>query len=162
MSDANDNGAPFDMLGLDHVVLRIRDLDKMRAFYMDVLGCTFVDHDPDNDLFQVRAGSALIDLVRVSGKMGGAGGPAPGREGHNMDHFAIQIEPYDDEAIREYLGAQGVELGETRIRGGAEGEGPAIYIKDPEGNTVELKGPADPSYDVFAGKPFEVAQKSLA
>ena len=85
MSDANDNGAPFDMLGLDHVVLRIRDLDKMRAFYMDVLGCTFVDHDPDNDLFQVRAGSALIDLVRVSGKMGGAGGPAPGREGHNSE-----------------------------------------------------------------------------
>ena len=154
--------APFEMLGLDHVVLRIRDLEKMRAFYCDVLGCTVEDHDTDLGLFQVRAGAQLIDLVPISGKMGGAGGAAPSRDSHNMDHFAIQIEPYDDDAIREYLGAHGVELGETRIRGGAEGEGPAIYIKDPEGNTVELKGPADPAYDVFAGKPFEVARDSLA
>lgn len=156
------NEAPFEMLGLDHVVLRIQDLEKMRAFYIDVLGCTFVDHDTDLGLFQVRAGSALIDLVPLSGKIGSAGGAAPGIEGRNVDHFAIQVTPYDDEAIREYLGARGVELGETRIRGGAEGEGPAIYIKDPEGNTVELKGPADPSYDVFAGKPFEVAREGLA
>lgn len=154
--------APFEMLGLDHVVLRVSDLEKMSAFYMDVLGCTFVDNDADLGLFQVRAGSALIDLVPISGKIGSAGGAAPGQEGRNMDHFAIQVDPYDDDAIREYLGAHGVELGETRIRGGAEGEGPAIYIKDPEGNTVELKGPADPAYDVFAGKPFEVARKSLA
>ncbi len=154
--------APFDMLGLDHVVLRIRDLDKMRAFYCDVLGCTFVDHDTDNGLFQVRAGSALIDMLPVTGKMGSAGGDAPGQDGHNMDHFAIRVEPYDDEAIREYLGTRGVELGETRIRGGAEGEGPAIYIKDPEGNTVELKGPADPAYNEFAGKPLETAREGLA
>lgn len=153
--------APFEMLGLDHVVLRIQDLDRMRKFYCDVLGCTFVDHDTDLGLYQVRAGSALIDLVPLSGKIGSAGGAAPGIEGRNVDHFAIQVTPYDDDAIREYLSAHGVELGETRIRGGAEGEGPAIYIKDPEGNTVELKGPADPSYDVFAGKPFEIVRDSL-
>jgi catechol 2,3-dioxygenase-like lactoylglutathione lyase family enzyme len=162
MSDVVDKGAPFEMLGLDHVVLRIRDLEKMRAFYCDVLGCTFEDHDTDLGLYQVRAGNQLIDLVPVSGKAGSAGGAAPGAEGHNMDHFAIQVEPYDDDAIREYLGAHGVELGETRIRGGAEGEGPAIYIKDPEGNTVELKGPADPSFNEFAGKPFETVRDSLA
>ncbi len=162
MSDVIDNGAPFEMLGLDHVVLRIRDLEKMRAFYCDVLGCTFVDHDTDNGLFQVRAGAQLIDLVPVTGKMGSAGGPPPGEDGHNVDHFAIRVEPYDDDAIREYLDAHGVELGETRIRGGAEGEGPAIYIKDPEGNTVELKGPADPTFDKFAGQPFATAQKALA
>lgn len=156
------NKAPFEMLGLDHVVLRIQDLEKMRKFYCDVLGCTFVDHDTGLGLYQVRAGSALIDLVPLSGKIGSAGGAAPGMEGRNVDHFAIQIDPYDDDAIREYLGAHGVELGETRIRGGAEGEGPAIYIKDPEGNTVELKGPADPAYDVFAGKPFETVRDSLA
>ncbi|NKB49125.1 MAG: VOC family protein [Alphaproteobacteria bacterium] len=147
--------APFTMLGLDHVVLRIRDLEKMRAFYMDVLGCTFEDHDTDLGLFQVRAGKQLIDLIPVDE-------PAGSSSSHNMDHFAIQIEPYDDEAIRDYLSAHGVELGETRIRGGAEGEGPAIYIKDPEGNTVELKGPADPAYDVFAGQPFEAARDSVA
>jgi catechol 2,3-dioxygenase-like lactoylglutathione lyase family enzyme len=118
MSDVVDKGAPFEMLGLDHVVLRIRDLEKMRAFYCDVLGCTFEDHDTDLGLYQVRAGNQLIDLVPVSGKAGSAGG--------------------------------------------AEGEGPAIYIKDPEGNTVELKGPADPSFNEFAGKPFETVRDSLA
>lgn len=153
--------APFEMLGLDHVVLRVQDLEKMKHFYMDVLGCTFVDHDPDNGLFQVRAGAQLIDLVPVSGKMGSAGGPPPGKDGHNVDHFAIRVEPYDDAAIRAYLGAHAVELGETRIRGGAEGEGPAIYIQDPEGNTVELKGPADAAYNEFAGKPLAVAQEGL-
>jgi len=153
--------APFTMKGLDHVVLRIRDLEKMRAFYCDVLGCTVEDHDTDLGLFQVRAGAQLIDLVPIDGKIGSGGGPPPGNDGHNMDHFAIQIEPYDDDAIRDYLGACGVELGETRIRGGAEGEGPAIYIKDPEGNTVELKGPADPTYDVFAGQPFEKVRESV-
>ena len=79
--------------------------------------------------------------------MGSQGGAAPGRDGHNMDHFAIQVKPYDDEAIRAYLSQHNVELGSTLIRGGAEGEGPAIYVKDPEGNTVELKGPPDPSYN---------------
>ena len=154
--------APFTMKGLDHVVLRIRDLEAMKTFYCDVLGCTVEDHDTKLGLFQVRAGDQLIDLVPVDQPMGSQGGPPPGRDGHNMDHFAIQIEPYDDDAIREYLSTHGVELGETRIRGGAEGEGPAIYIKDPEGNTVELKGPADPSYDVFAGQPFASVREKVS
>lgn len=156
------NTAPFEMLGLDHVVLRVQDLEKMKHFYMDVLGCTFVDHDPRNGLFQVRAGAQLIDLVPLDGKMGKAGGAAPGKEGRNMDHFAIRVEPYDDEAIRAYLADHGVELGETRIRGGAEGEGPAIYLRDPEGNGVELKGPSHPKYEPFGGKLFTEAQKELA
>lgn len=138
---------PFKMKGLDHVVLRIRDLEKARIFYMDVLGCTFVEHDTKNGLFQVRAGSQLIDLVAIDGPAGSRGGPPPGKDGHNMDHFAIQIEPFDDDDIRAYLSRHGVELGDTRIRGGAEGEGPAIYVKDPDGNNVELKGPPDPAYN---------------
>ncbi len=139
--------APFEMKGLDHVVLRIRDLKAMKAFYCDVLGCTVEDDDVDIGLYQVRAGNQLIDLIPVDEKLGSQGGPAPGKDGHNMDHFAIQIEPYDDDAIRAYLSGHGVELGETIMRGGAEGEGLGIHIKDPEGNTVELKGPPDPAYN---------------
>ena len=48
---------------------------------------------------------------------------------------------FDEEAIRAHLAAHGVEIGETAPRFGADGEGPSIYIHDPEGNTVELKGP---------------------
>lgn len=138
---------PFTMKGLDHVVIRCRDLAAMRQFYCDVLGCTVEEDDEELGLFQVRAGNQLIDLMPVDGFLGRKGGPAPGSEGHNMDHFAIQVLPFDDDAIRAYLAAHGVALGDTLIRGGAEGEGPGLYIKDPEGNTVELKGPPDPAYN---------------
>ena len=139
--------APFTMKGLDHVVIRCSELQPMLHFYCDILGCTVEDKDLDLGLYQVRVGRNLIDIAPIDEKMGSQGGAAPGKDGHNMDHFAIQVEPYDDDAIRAYLTEQGVELGTTAIRGGAEGEGPAIYIRDPEGNTVELKGPPDPVYN---------------
>ena len=138
---------PFTMKGLDHVVIRCTDLAAMKRFYCDVLGGTMAEEDTDIGLYQVRIGDHIVDLMPVDESSGRKGGPAPGADGHNMDHFAIQVEPYDDNAIRAFLSGHGVELGSTIIRGGAEGEGPAIYIKDPEGNTVELKGPPDPAYN---------------
>lgn len=134
---------PFQLRGLDHVVLRVADLEKSLEFYVDVLGGA-VDHRQDEiGLIQVRVGRSLIDLVILDGWLGRKGGAGPGREGRNVDHFALQIEPYDEEAIRAYLAANGVPLGETGRRYGAEGEGPSIYITDPDGNVVELKGPPD-------------------
>ena len=56
-----------------------------------------------------------------------------------MDHFAIAIEPFDEEALRAYLAAHGIDVPEPALRYGAEGEGPSVYIEDPDGNTVELK-----------------------
>ena len=73
--------------------------------------------------------------------LGRAGGAAPGREGRNLDHLCLRIEPFDEAAIRRDLEAAGVAAGETATRFGAEGEGPSIYVSDPDGNTVELKGP---------------------
>jgi glyoxylase I family protein len=138
---------PFAMKGLDHVVVRCTDLAAMKHFYCDVLGGTIEEEDTDIGLYQVRIGNHIVDLMPVDEPSGRKGGPAPGKDGHNMDHFAIQIAPYDDDAIRAYLSGHGVELGATIMRGGAEGEGWGIHIKDPEGNTVELKGPPDPAYN---------------
>ncbi|HEX7438798.1 MAG TPA: VOC family protein, partial [Caldimonas sp.] len=87
-----------------------------------------------------RAGRSLLDLVPVTGPLGRAGGAPPGPEGRNLDHFCFRVEPFDEVAIRSHLQAAGVEAGATVSRYGAEGEGPSIYILDPEGNTVELKG----------------------
>jgi glyoxylase I family protein len=126
---------------IDHIVLRVSDLDAMIAFYCDVLGCTVERRRDEIGLIQLRAGSSLVDLVPVSGKLGMAGGAAPGREGRNLDHFCFRVEPFDETAIRSHLEAKGVHAGGTESRYGAEGEGPSIYIQDPEGNTVELKGP---------------------
>lgn len=141
------NTAPFKLKGLDHVVIRCRDLAKMRAFYLDVLGCTVEDDDVGLGLYQMWAGAQMISLAPIDGPMGRSGGPAPGPVGHNVDHIAIMITPFDDGAIRTYLGRHGVKLGDTRIRNGVEGEGPGIYIHDPEGNTIELKGPPDPAFN---------------
>lgn len=132
---------PFRIIGLDHVVLRVRDLGRMVRFYCDVLGCHVEREQAALGLTQIRAGRSLIDLVTVDGKLGRMGGAAPGKEGRNLDHFCITVERYDEAGLRAYLGGHGVEVGEAGSRYGAEGEGPSLYVSDPEGNVVELKGP---------------------
>jgi catechol 2,3-dioxygenase-like lactoylglutathione lyase family enzyme len=126
---------------IDHIVLRVSDLQRMLHFYCEVLGCPVEKRQEEIGLVQVRAGSSLIDLVPVDGKLGRMGGAAPGAGGRNMDHFCLRVEPFDADAIRAHLSAHGVQAGKVESRYGAEGEGPSIYISDPENNVVELKGP---------------------
>lgn len=126
---------------IDHLVLRVRDVDAMIRFYGEVLGCPVHRIDEKIRLVQLRAGRALIDLIPVDSEIGRAGGAAPGKEGRNLDHFCLRVEPFDEAAIRAHLAAHGVQAGPTESRYGAEGEGPSIYLSDPEGNVVELKGP---------------------
>jgi catechol-2,3-dioxygenase len=133
---------PFSLRAIDHVVLRVVDVGRMVAFYREVIGCTDERTQAEIGLYQLRAGGSLIDLVTVDGKLGAMGGAAPGAEGRNVDHFAITITPFDDAAIRAHLDRHGVAVEQSGPRYGAEGEGPSIYIADPEGNIVELKGPA--------------------
>lgn len=128
---------------IDHLVLRVVDLDAMLRFYCDVLGCRVERRQDGIGLVQLRAGRSLLDLVPVDGPLGRAGGAAPGAQGRNLDHFCFRVEPFDEAQIRAELRAHGVEAGELASRYGAEGEGPSLYLTDPEGNGVELKGPPD-------------------
>ncbi|WBS01350.1 VOC family protein [Pseudoduganella sp. SL102] len=130
---------------LDHIVLRVVDLERMMRFYTEVLGCPVERRQDEIGLVQLRAGSALVDLVPVDGKLGRMGGAPPGKEGRNVDHFCFRVEPFDEAAIRAHLERFGVASGPVEARYGAEGEGPSIYITDPEGNTVELKGAPYPA-----------------
>jgi len=132
---------PFQLTQIDHVVLRVRDLDAALHFYRDVLGCTLDKVQEKIGLWQVRAGSSLIDLVPLDGVLGRIGGAGPGVEGHNLDHFALQIDRFDEAAIRAHLGTHKIAIVDSGQRYGAQGTGPSIYIRDPDGNTVELKGP---------------------
>jgi catechol 2,3-dioxygenase-like lactoylglutathione lyase family enzyme len=132
------------ILGLDHIVLRARDAERLVRFYCDVLGCTVEKRQEKLGLIQLRAGRTLIDIVGIDGELGRMGGAAPGREGRNLDHFALRIERLDPTALRAHLARHGVAMGEVKARYGAEGEGPSVYIEDPEGNAIELKGPAGP------------------
>ena len=129
---------------IDHIVLRVIDLERMLQFYCSVLGCAIQRRQDDIGLVQLRAGRSQLDLVPVSGQLGSQGGAAPGAEGRNVDHFCFRVEPFDEAGIRRQLAAAGIQAGPAESRYGAEGEGPSIYLNDPEGNTVELKGPAWP------------------
>ena len=122
----------FEILGIDHVVLRIADTERAIAFYEGVLGAKVERRSEKFGLVQLRAGRSLIDLIEA---------PEKDREGANMDHFALRIEPFYETAIRAHLEAHGIEAGELKTRYGADGNGPSLYIEDPDGNTVELKGP---------------------
>jgi glyoxylase I family protein len=135
--------APFQIIGIDHVVLRAADPAALERFYLDVLGLSFEKRQ--GNLAQLRAGHALIDIVPADGS-----GPArrtSGTGGANLDHLCLRIEPFDAAAIAEYLAGEGVTCGAEGSRYGAEGQGPSIYLRDPEGNGVELKGSASRSQE---------------
>ena len=132
----------IQLIGLDHVVIRAHDSERLIRFYCDVLGCT-IDRQtgPEIGLTQLRAGNSQIDILTPGGKLSKEKGALPGAEAHNMDHFCLQVEPFDGEAIQAYLKSHGVETTGFGDRFGATGYGPSLYLNDPEGNTVELKGP---------------------
>ncbi len=132
----------FTIKGIDHVVIRAADLERAVAFYSDVLGCAVERVREELGLVHMRAGATLIDLISVEGTLGRMGGRAPEREGRNMDHLCLRIEPFEEEALRAHFGTHGVEAGDVQMNYGSEGNGPSMYISDPEGNVVELKGPA--------------------
>lgn len=123
---------------IDHVVLRTAHMAEMRAFYCDALGCVVERIVAEIGLVQLRAGEALIDLVDVDSELGRLGGPAPASTGHNMDHFCLQVSGAGPEA-QQWLRTRGIDSGQVETRYGALGFGPSIYIRDPEGNTVELR-----------------------
>jgi catechol 2,3-dioxygenase-like lactoylglutathione lyase family enzyme len=127
------------VLGLDHVVLRVADLPRAIAFYENVLGCREERRIDALGLIQLRAGRSLIDLVDVAQPLGRNGGAPPGEGGRNVDHLALQLRGFDEAELRAHLLRHGVEPGEVRQLYGAEGTGPAMYVRDPDGNTVELK-----------------------
>ena len=118
--------------GIDHVVLRVRDIERVRKFYCDVLGAQHVAYRPQFGMSHLRIGSAMIDLIEGEGPTG-----------CNMDHFCLRVEPFDQKAIVAHLQKHGVQVGDIKNRFGAEGNGVSIYLVDPEGNVLELKGPSD-------------------
>jgi glyoxylase I family protein len=133
---------PMALVGLDHLVIRAHDPERLVRFYCEVLGCSVDKRQPEFGLVQLRAGASLIDILDVASEMGREKGAGPDpMAGANMDHLCLRVQPFEGEAIRRYLTAQGCAPGAVVDRYGAEGKGPSIYLSDPEGNMIELKGP---------------------
>ncbi len=131
---------PINITHIDHVVIRVNNLENMIAFYRDVLGCKLERGPGEGGLAQLRAGHSLIDLVDASGPLGRQGGDQPDHAAPNMDHVCFQLQPWDADAIKGHLERHGIEADNVAQRYGATGVGPSMYLRDPEGNTVELKG----------------------
>jgi glyoxylase I family protein len=128
------------LLGIDHVVIRARDPALMERFYVQVLGCGVERRQDAIGLVQLRAGAQLIDLVDVAGRLGQTGGAAPGADGHNMDHLCLRVVDFDVDTVRAHLESHGVMIGDVGERYGSTGEATSLYLSDPEGNGLELRG----------------------
>ena len=136
MSKAN----PINIRRIDHVVIRANNFENMIAFYRDVLGCRLERGPGAGGLAQLRAGDSMIDIVDVNGRLGRQGGGPPDHEAENVDHVCLLVAPWDQGAMLKHLNDHNVDFGEVATRFGATGDGPSVYLKDPEGNTIELKG----------------------
>jgi len=123
---------PLKVAELDHVVLRCRDQPKMLEFYTRVLGLVEERRLESIGLIQLRAGASMLDLVPATEpRVDGA---------RNVDHFCLGIEAADLDQVLRYLCANSVEvMGEPAMRYGARGMGRSVYVRDPEGNIVELE-----------------------
>ena len=134
--------APFRVLGIDHIVLRCTDLPRMASFYCDRLGFEVAKRNDPLGLVHLRSQAAMIDLVALDGPLGRAGGAPPGTEGRNMDHLCLRVDRFEPDALMRYFETLGVTPSELRTRFGGQGDGLSFYIRDPEGNRVEIKGAA--------------------
>jgi glyoxylase I family protein len=123
---------PLRVAEIDHIVLRCRDLAGMLDFYTRVLGLAEERRVERLGLIQLRAGASMLDLVPAAEPRIDSGA--------NVDHFCLGVEAADLETALRYLRGHGVEIiGDPAQRYGARGMGTSIYVRDPEGNVVELK-----------------------
>jgi len=122
----------FTPLGLDHVVLYVRDQEASLKFYTEVLDCTVDAINEKAKIIHLRFGEQQIDIVPGNG-------PAAEAARQGIDHYCLSIRCTDLPALAATLRAQGIAVDDVVTRLGAFGTGPSIYINDPDGFRVELK-----------------------
>ena len=131
---------PFALEGIDHILLLVNGMASATRFYTRVLGCTVEGKLPQYGMLQLRAGAALIDLVDISVSQGAWAKP-PADNGRNLDHLCLALGAHDEKKLRRHLARHRVEIIEEGVHGGSRGESLSLYVRDPSGNVVELKGP---------------------
>ncbi|MEX0970779.1 MAG: VOC family protein [Paracoccaceae bacterium] len=133
---------PFSLVGIDHVVFTVDNMNRALAFYSTVLGCAPGYSYPALGMEQVWCGAALIVLWDITHPGAASAVPAVAG-GSNVDHVCIALSPFEHGAMHAHLAAHGVQIEREAMHGGARGMGHSFYIRDPFGNKLELKGPAE-------------------
>ncbi len=133
---------PIQPVGVDHVVFLVADMERALAFYEGVLNCQPGFSYPDLGMEQVWFGSALIVLWDLS-HPGAAKAVPPVQGGRNVDHLCLACGPLDTEALKSHLSSHGVAIEREAVHGGARGMGPSFYLRDPDNNLIEIKGPPE-------------------
>lgn len=133
---------PFSLVGIDHIAFLVDDLDLATTFYHKVLGCVPGYSYPALGMEQVWAGAALIVLWDVT-HPGAAHALPKVAGGRNVDHVCIATSPFAPDDLRAHLAAHDVVIEREAVHGGARGVGHSFYFRDPFGNMIELKGPAE-------------------
>lgn len=128
MTDATHS--TLRVTGLDHVVLNVADVERSLAFYCGELGLA-----PER-VDEWRRGEVLFPSVRIDAHTI-IDLLAAARTGENADHLCLVVEPLDLEALKASGRFDVVDGPGTRF--GARGNGTSLYVKDPDGNTVELR-----------------------
>jgi catechol 2,3-dioxygenase-like lactoylglutathione lyase family enzyme len=118
------------VVALDHVVLNVADVERSLAFYCGELGL------PGERVDEWRRGEVFFPSVRVDAHTIIDLLAAP-RTGENSDHLCLVVEPTDLDAVKDSGRFEVVDGPATRF--GARGDGTSLYVKDPDGNTVELR-----------------------
>jgi glyoxylase I family protein len=118
--------------GIDHVVIKVADLDRSIRFYCEVLGCTLDWRRDEIGLAHLRVGASFIDLLACE--------TLPPDSIRNMDHLCLTVADFDAEKVRQHLQDHGVATGPAAERYGASGWGLSVYATDPDGNGLELRG----------------------
>ena len=123
---------PYTPMGIDHVVLYVRDQQVSRTFYCELLGCTVDAINEKAKIIHLRFGEQQIDIVPGNG-------PAAEAAKQGIDHLCLSIRCDDIDALAQHLRAQGIAVDDVVTRLGAYGTGPSIYLHDPDGFKLELK-----------------------
>jgi glyoxylase I family protein len=121
---------PFEIVGLDHLLLHVSGMADAERFYCGVLGCTVRHRMPDSAMIELSCNVGLVDI----GHPNGAWALEDGEAGRNLDHFALVTGPWEETAMRQWLASHGVEIETER----AEEDELSFYLRDTSGNRVEL------------------------